>query len=168
MDWTFIKKEYGNIASTIGLFVSIVGFIVTVYKVRKVRKAAEKAQEIVRETLSRVGHQLISTQINTAVRIGQEIGNSCRSQQWNRAIDRCEQLRILLANQVEDSRLKDSEYHFIKAAIDDLSLIMQELEKIERQEGTLELPPREMESLNKIVIHLSRIDGRLRNKMLEA
>lgn len=167
MDWIWIKEEYGNIASALGLVVSIVGFIVTVYKVRKVRKAAEKAQEITREALNRVGQQLFFTQIIAAVRIGQEIGSFCRLKQWGKAFDRCEQLRILLANQVEDSRLKDSERLFIASAIDDLSLIVRKLEEIERQEGILELPPREMESLDKIVISLSRIDGRLRNKMLE-
>jgi hypothetical protein len=159
-------EEYGNIASVVGLFVSIAGFMFTLYQVWKTRKAAEKAQEIAREALNRVGHQLLAAQINTALTIGQEIGNFCSSKQWNLAIDRCRQLQILLANQVEDTRLRDEHQH-IKAHIADLSLIMRKLEEIERQEGMHELPSREMEFLNKIVISLSRIDGRLRNKILE-
>jgi len=161
-------EEYGNIASIAGLFVSIAGFIFTLYQVWKTRRAAEKAQEIAREVLNRAGHQLLTAQINTAVTMPKEIGNFCSSKQWDMAIDRCKQLQMLLANQVEDSRLKDSERLQIKTHIDDLSLIVRKLDEIKRQEGMLELPQKEMESLDKIVISLSRIDGRLRNKMLEA
>lgn len=164
LDWTLIKEEYGNIASTIGLVVSTLGFIYTIYQVRKTRQAAEKAQEI----LNRAGHQIVFTQIFTALTMGREIGNYCRSQEWNRAIDRCEQLRILLANHVKDTRLEPDERDHITSHIDELSLIIRRLGKIARKEEPPDFSQRAMESLDKIIISLSQIDGRLRTEMLEA
>src|SRR5437870_7382870 len=88
LDW--FKAHYGNIASVLGLVVSLLGFSFTLWQVRKsrtaaeraqVRKsrtAAERAQAIAREAIERVASILFLNQITTAVRLAHDVRNSSR------------------------------------------------------------------------------------------
>jgi hypothetical protein len=167
VDWSNVKNHYGNIASVVGLVVSVLGFSFTLWQVKKSRTAAERAQVIAREAIDRVSSRLFFTQIATAVRHVQEVLSFCRALDWHRAIDRCEQLRIVLAGAVDDSRLQGDERGGVTAAIDDLLLIMRHLEGIGQGKKSAMVPPRMMETLDKIVISLTRIDSRLRRTEME-
>lgn len=83
------------------------------------------------------------------------------------AIDRCEQLRIVLAGVVDDSKLEGDERKTVTTAIDDLLLITRHLDGIGQEKRTPAVPTRMMETLDRIVISLTRIDGRLRTAALE-
>jgi hypothetical protein len=166
VDWSF-KQHYGNIASVVGLVVSVLGFSFTLWQVRKSRTAAERAQVIAREAIARVSSRLFFTQVTTAVRLVQEVRSFCRATDWHRAIDRCEQLRMVLAGVVDDSRLQDDERGAVGTAMDDLLLILQRLEVITQGKKQQTIAPRMMESLDRIVISFTRIDGRLRTLDLE-
>lgn len=167
MDWSFFKNHYGNIASVAGLVVSVIGFSFTLYQVRKSRSAAERAQAMAREAIDRVSSRLFFTQITIAVRLVQEVRSFCRAKDWQRAVDRCEQLRIVLAGVVDDSKLQGDERKTVSKAIDDLLLIMGHLDGIGHEERSPSVPTRMMKSLDRIVITLTRIDGRLRAVALE-
>lgn len=167
MDWSDLKNHYGNIASVGGLVVSLLGFTFTLWQVRKSRTAAERAQVMAREAVERVSSRLFFTQIMTAVRLVQEVRSFCRATDWNRAVDRCEQLRIVLAGVVDDSKLHGDERAGVANAIDDMLLIMRHLEGIGQGKKSPAIPPRMMETLERIVISLTRIDGRLRTVALE-
>lgn len=58
MEWSAIQEHYGNIASVLGLVVSIFGFLFTLIQVRKSRTAAERAQVMAREAVERVSSRL--------------------------------------------------------------------------------------------------------------
>lgn len=167
MDWPFISAQYGNIASVLGLVISVAGFFLTLREVRRARTASEQAQEIAREALNRVSFRLFFTQLASSVRLVQELREACRQKQWARAIDRCEQLRVILAELVENQRLDSKERDFIVLAIDDLSLIIRQVEDIEHGKKLPPLPGRMMDALGKIATSLSRINGRLTNQTLE-
>ena len=167
MDWSDLKHHYGNIASVVGLVVSILGFGFTLYQVRRSRTAAETAQTMAREAIERVSSRLFFTQISDAVRLIQEVRTSCRAMDWHRAVDRCEQLRILLGGVVDDKKLQGDERKTVTKAIDDLLLIMEHLDGISQKGGVPTVPTRMMKTLDRIVISLARIDGRLRSVALE-
>jgi len=167
VDWSFIENHYGNIASVLGLIVSVLGFSFTLYQVRKSRTAAERAQAMAQEAIDRVSSRLFFTQITIAVRLVQEVRSYCRAKDWHRAVDRCEQLRIVLAGVVDDSKLRGEERNTVTKAIDDLLLIMGHLDGIGQEERSPTVPTRMMKALDRIVISLTRIDGRLRAVALE-
>jgi len=167
LDWSDLKQHYGNIASVVGLVVSVLGFSFTLYQVRKSRSAAERAQAMAREAIDRVSSRLFFTQITIAVRLVQEVRSFCRAADWHRAIDRCEQLRIVLAGVVDDPKLQGDDQTSVTSAIDDLLLIIRHLEGIGQGKKSPSVPARMIETLDRIVISLTRIDGRLRTAALE-
>lgn len=120
-----------------------------------------------REAIDRVSSRLFFTQITIAVRLVQEVRSFCRATDWHRAIDRCEQLRIVLAGVVDDSNLQGDERAGVTSAMDYLLLIMRHIEGIGQGKKSPTVPPRMMETLDRIVILLTRIDGRLRTAALE-
>jgi len=145
----------------------VLGFSFTLWQVRKSRTAAERAQALAREALDRVSSRLFFTQIIDAVRNVQEVRSFCRAKDWVRAVDRCEQLRVVLAGVVDASTLHDNERERVAAAIDDLSLIGRHLEGIDQGRKSPGIPPKMMDTLDRIVVSLTRIDGRLRKLALE-
>jgi hypothetical protein len=165
-NWLPKISDYADIASLLGLVVSILGFGFTLRQVKKSRTAAEEAVAIARRAIDDVGSRLLFTQVGTAVRLLQELRGSCRDNKWDRAIDRCEQLRIVLAGLVDDCRLQERERRNIAFAIDDMALVIKHLEGIEEAKGSL--PRGTRRKLDKIMIDLGGIDGRLKIPTLEA
>jgi hypothetical protein len=119
------------------------------------------------EAIDRVSSRLFFTQITIAVRLVQEVRSFCRATDWHRAVDRCEQLRSVLAGVVDDSKLQGDERPSVTSAMDDLEFITRHLEGIGQGKKAPVVPPRMMETLDRIVISLIRIDARLKIVALE-
>jgi hypothetical protein len=166
VDWSF-WSQYGNYASVAGLIVSILGFIFTIWQVIKSRKAAEEAKVMAREAINRVSAQLFFTQVTTAIRLIQELRGFSRSKQWHRAIDRCEDARILLADFMDDSRLLYHEQQEISLVRDDIILIIRHIERILRDKEVRDLETNMVIALDKMVNTLSRINGRMKRLSVE-
>ena len=160
MDWSFWINIFG-------LIISIAGFGFTIWQVVKSRKAAEEAKAIAREAINRIGSQLIFTQITATIRLIQEIRSFCRLEQWHRAIDRCEEVRIRLADFVDDPKLQEREQRDISIAIDDLTLILQHIERIVQNKKVLDLEMGMEITLDNMAIMLSKINGRMRTLAME-
>jgi hypothetical protein len=160
VDWSFW-------ISVAGLIVSIAGFGFTIWQVIKSRKAAEEAKDIAREAINRIGSQLIFTHITATIRLIQDVRNFCRLKQWDRAIDRCEEVRIRLADFVDDPKLQDREQREISIAIDDLTLIIQHIESIVRNKKPLELEMGMEIILHNMVVMLGKVNGRMRALAME-
>ena len=75
----FWKEQYGNIASALGLLVSLVGFAATIGNVRKARRAAEEARQAAREAVLRIKSQLLSNEIDAAIRLIREVDKLSRA-----------------------------------------------------------------------------------------
>jgi hypothetical protein len=166
VDWSF-WSQYGNYASVVGLIVSVLGFAFTIWQVIKSRKVAEEAKVIAREAINRISTHLFFTQVTTAIKLIQELRNFSRLKQWHRAIDRCEEVRILLADFAVDPRLLYDEQQEVSIAVDDLTLVMQHLENIIRDKKINELEPGMVITLDKLLSRLSRINGRIKVMSLE-
>ena len=174
MSWSDIASwfsafaaEYGNQASVLGTALTLIGFIFTLWQIRKTRSAAEQAQSMAREAIDKVSTRLFVGQVSNGVRLSNELTTACRIDQWERAIDRCEQLRLLLASLVEDTNLTSNENNYMVIAIDDLSLILRRLEETAKGKKTAPLPVKMREALDQLTVKLGRLDGRLKNRALE-
>ena len=160
-------STYGDLASVVGLILTLVGFAFTLWKIIQTRRATEEAIRIAKGAIAQVSTRLFSNQIADGIRLSSELRNTCRMRQWERAIDRCEQLRRLLASVVEDSNIRPDEGDDISVAIDDLGLILRRLEEITRGGRATSLSPNMREALDTLTITLERLDGRLKNAALE-
>ncbi len=167
LSWEPLLSTYGDLASIVGLILTLAGFTFTLWKIKQTRRAAEEATRIAQGAIAQVSTRLFSDQIADGVRLAFELKNTCRMEQWERAIDRCEQLRLLLASVVEDSNIKLDESNYISASIDDLGLILRRLEEITRGGRATSLSPKMREALDTLTITLGRLDGRLKNAALE-
>ncbi|HZS45499.1 MAG TPA: hypothetical protein VFC63_10385 [Blastocatellia bacterium] len=166
MDWSF-WSQYGNYASVAGLLVSVVGFGFTIWQVIKSRKAAEEAKLIASEAINRIRTQLFFTEVTTAIRLIQELRNFSRLKQWHRVIDRCDDVRILLAEFMDDSKLLDEEQQEISLVRDNIIVMIRHIERIldGNEPGTLDTSM--AIALDKMVNTLSRINGRMKRLSIE-
>ena len=167
LSWKPLLSTSGDLASIVGLILTLAGFAFTLWKIKQTRKAAEEATQMAKGAIAQVSTRLFSNQIADGVRLVSELRNTCRMGQWERAIDRCEQLRLLLASVVEDSNIGLEEGDYIPEAIDDLGLILRRLEEITRGGRATSLSSNMREALDTLTITLGRLDGRLKNAALE-
>ena len=165
--WEPLLTAYGNLASIVGLILTIMGFAFTAWKIIQTRRSAEEATRIAKGAIAQISTRLFSNQIADGVRLASELKNTCRMEQWERAIDRCEQLRLLLASVVEDRNIRPDESNYISVAIDDLGLILRRLEGMTREGSATSLTPNMQKVLDTLTITLGRLDGRLKNAALE-
>ena len=113
----------------VGFLVTVVAFVVGIYKLKEIREEAERGRTTMRETLERVGQRLLLSNVSTASRLAQELRGLARDRNWNRAIDRGDQLRSLLASASEDAALTNDDRQAVAAAIDDIGLIVRLCER---------------------------------------
>lgn len=143
------------------------GFAFTAWKIIQTRRSAEEATRIAKGAIAQISTRLFSNQIADGVRLASGLRDTCRMEQWERAIDRCERLRLLLASVVEDPNIKPDEGDYISESIDDLGLILRRLEEITRGGRATSLSPNMREVLDNLTITLGRLDSRLKNAALE-
>jgi len=182
VEWPFeIGSRYGNLASVVSLIVAVVGFGVTLWKVRGSRIAAEQARDLARESqraavraqqeareaVARVSSRLLYNRITSAIRLVRELRQACRQQQWERAIDRCEEARIHIGSLVEDALIREEEKNALGAAVDDLKLILGEIEAGAYSNAKSVTTKRMRSCLDDMLGAFSRMDGRVRSAALE-
>lgn len=167
LSWMPSLTISGDVASIVGLLLTLIGFTFTLWRIKQTRSAAEEANRIAKKAVAQVSIRLSSNRIADGVRLASELADTCRREQWERAIDRCDQLSLLLASVVEDSNIRQSESDYFAEAIDDLGLILRDLEEIARGGSFTSLPSNMREALYDLSIVLGRLDGRLKNAALE-
>jgi hypothetical protein len=159
--------EYGDRASVLGTALTLIGFTFTLWQLIRTRKAAEQARQIASEALARVSSGLLLGQVSSGVRLITELSGACRLEQWDRAIDRCEQLQLLFASIVENAVLGPEEKSYITNAVDDLKSIRRQLEERERGSKSSPLPMKMRDILDELTAFLGRLDARLKRVVLE-
>jgi hypothetical protein len=106
-------------------------------------------------------------QVSNGVRLVTELSGACRLEQWDRAIDRCEQLQLLLASIVESTVLGSEESDYIAAVMNDLKSLQRRLEEIAKGKRPSPLPTKMRNALDDLTTFLGRLDGRLKSAALE-
>ncbi|MGE0823337.1 MAG: hypothetical protein AB7G75_15875 [Candidatus Binatia bacterium] len=159
--------QYGDRASVLGTVLTLFGFVLTLWQVIRTRKAAEQARQLAKAALDRVTSGLLVGQVSDGLRLATDLAEACRSEQWGRAIDRCGQLRILVASIAESPALRLEESNSITATLDDLKSILRRLEEKEKGEKSSPLSIKMRNALDDLAAFLGRLDGRLKGAALE-
>ncbi len=90
--------RFGNRASVAGLLVSLIGFALTLWTVYETQRASRAAQEKIRqevtaaqqetrETVAKIGLQLLHAESEATLRLITEVRRASREQQWLRAAE---------------------------------------------------------------------------------
>ncbi len=162
----FWKEHYGSIASVIALLLTVVGFIVTWRKQRKLREITLAAQQEARQIIHKFSERLAITDVSDAAVLAQDLRHAVRDKRWERVIDRAERLQKLLGHMTASNRLLPEEREFFAASVDDARLIVNAVEKLQAQ-GSSQISPQAVNRLDALLIRLNGIDGRLKNAQLE-
>lgn len=75
---SYMWEHYGDLASVLGLLISLIGFAITLWTVRKARRAAEEAKHAAREALARIRVQVLANEIGRCLHLVGEIDSACR------------------------------------------------------------------------------------------
>lgn len=163
----YVIEHYGDIASVVGLLISLIGFVITLWNLRKTRRAAEEARQAAREAVQRTGAHLLTHEVGTSLQLVREIDVACRERNWTNATHRCGEARIRLAPRLADSGLDSEEREVIHRAIDDIWIILNELQRIQQAPNPRDLATRSAKRLHELITALGRIKGRLQSQALE-
>lgn len=161
------RGDAGNIASIIGLALTVLGFAITWVNQRKLRKATAAAQGEAHQIIRMFTEHLAVSTFSALASLAQELRQAIRMKHWERAIDRAEQLRNQLGHVTPTARLTPEERQFILESIDNSQLILELSERQQRKRADLPLDAQAVKTLDSIIIDLTKIDGRLRNAQLE-
>ncbi len=161
VDWQqvgqFLSDQYGNLASVIGLFVAGVA----AWKASGAKRAAEEAK---RETWRSARHaisQFLTTEIARAHRYAQELLSAINASDWSTALNRCAELRSILAGLPESPSIQPEERDQIAVALDDLHIVEERIYSMRANQRKLK--PVAYQKVAVFVELTARIEGRLRN-----
>jgi hypothetical protein len=160
----FLRQEYGNLASVLGLILTVFGFGLTLWSIRAARAAA-------REAIRRIGSQLLEGDITRAIRHLQQVRASARDRKWRRSIDYCDEVRECLAGLVGHPRLTANDRQFLSASIDNLGQLVQTMYAMSRRprrgQGLPRLDETKYRLLDEMIDRLGNVQGSLRATVLE-
>lgn len=128
-DW-YTPKSFSEIASILGLVVSILGFGFTIFNVRRSRTAAVNAETAADQARESIRSYQTVSELAEAVRAMEEIKRLQRARQWPLLPDRYEQLRkLLISIKSTNTKLSDRDLETIQGAITHAHSIERQIEK---------------------------------------
>jgi hypothetical protein len=155
--------EWGDAASVVSLFITLVGFTLTLRGQWKIRQVAK-------ETVKRVAIQLAAADVGNLLRLVTDAREAGRSAAWARAIDRCQDARLIAIPMIESPFLTGEEKTALRRASEDLRIMIQYLENNRLPPGSspANLPDAKKRVLDRMVAAFGGIKGRLLHLALEA
>ena len=90
-------NSWGSFASVAGLLISLLGFGITIWGVRRAKKAAEQAADAARQAKAKILTQGTLANFSSAIAVMEEIVRLQRKKEWEFVLDRHSELgRILV------------------------------------------------------------------------
>jgi hypothetical protein len=164
---SYLNEHYGDVASVVGLILTLVGFVVTIWNVRKAKQAAEGARQAAREAVSRIGSQILANEIGTTLELVRQTDATCRERNWSSAMYRCDEARIRLVPLIESPELRSTERDNLHAAFENFGEMLVVLQALLDMNESKKAPPRIAKQLHKILEDLGQIKSRLQTRTLE-
>ena len=132
--------RFGNAASVAGLLVSLIGFALTLWTVYETQRASRAAQEKIREevtaaqqetreTVAKIGLQLLHAESDSTLRLITEVRRASREQQWLRAAEKCQEAKQAAIHLTANPHLTPEEKRALREGADNLQLILEFIEK---------------------------------------
>lgn len=149
MGWLVqFSREWGDVASVIGVLVSLVGFAITIYALLRSKSAAEQAALAVDEVREKIGLREAIADLSSVVNEVDEIKQIHRAEVWSILPPRYTAVkRHLAAIQIANSNLSRREKGAIQGVIQQFT----ELEHIIEAALAAKRPPEDTPSLNAVV-----------------
>src|ERR1022692_1412707 len=125
--------SYANHASVMGFFVSVVGFVLTVWAVFETLRVSTKAQKATQEAvnaarqetrdlLDKIRIKMMGDTCEQAYLYASEARHAIRPENWLRAVERCHDARKLATRLLTFRDLNEVERIAIRAVVDDLKI----------------------------------------------
>ena len=162
-EWGDVASVGGFLLSLLGMIISLVGFVLTLRGQRRIRRAAQEA-------VKRVALHLLTTGLDTLLRLVTDAREAARQGQWQRAIDRCAEARLAVLPLPHNPHLLDTERLALTKAEDKLRLVLQYIENHRLPPGSNpgNLPDAKRRELDETIRTLGEVRGRLHGTALEA
>ncbi|MBI2171830.1 MAG: hypothetical protein HYU30_07430 [Chloroflexi bacterium] len=93
----WLGKNWGNLASVVGLIATVAGLIFAIRQINRTKMAAEAAREAATKTSQALRRQLAAPDIQYAVDLIQRLKEYHRTKKWDSAIEWYQPLRLTLA-----------------------------------------------------------------------
>ena len=174
----FRDTTLGNIAGVVGLAVSVLGFVVTIWTIHDARqqikqasesanRAIAQAREETRRSVDGIAAQLLAAdcaQLRSGI---EDLRQAAQDAKWQRSAYRCQDCRVVAYRLAHSHRLTADETSKLRAAADDLLLIQGFIERnrLSGQPGILQKS--HVDSLDIIIGLLASIQARLHNEPLK-
>jgi len=165
---SYLKEHYGDIASVIGLLVSLVGFVATIWNVLRAKQASEEAKQAARAVVTRIRTHLLINKLALVLDHVRAIDRSCRNMDWEAAIENCDEARTTLSGVKQHEVLNDSEKVFFDKAINTLGELIPYLESNQRSKRPRPVIHERRMELHLLIVELSDLHGRLSSSAIEA
>jgi hypothetical protein len=130
----FLSENWGNVASVLGLFVSLIGFYYALVSLResrevsvKAKDAAVRAEEAARATRDSIYKAETIASCSSAISILDEIRRLQREGSWNLLLDRYSTVRRVL--QSIDPEISDGHRLVLQGALTQFSDLESKIEK---------------------------------------
>lgn len=169
----------GNVASIVGLAVSVLGFVVTIWTVldarlqieeagRRATEAIEQANAQARQRMEGIAVQLHLADCAAFQSAVEDLRQAARDGNWHRALYRGQECLIAAMRLAHDQRLTPQERGALVAAQEDFQTIIRFIEqwRLEGQGGFLR--NHQVQALNVIIGILIQIRARLLHQTLGA
>lgn len=132
----------GSISSIAGLVISLTGFAVTIYNIRRSRSAAERATQAAEEARASMKKHVTVSELSEAFQAMKEIKRLHRNQEWAILPDRYDNLReLLISIKINRTDLSDEEQRQIQGMISAIAQIEHKIDvAIERGKTPYEIP----------------------------
>jgi hypothetical protein len=154
--------QWADVATVIGLAVTFIGFAITLWGLWRVRAAT-------REAVGKIGAQLLSIETTVLLRLVTEARDAGRDGHWARAIDRCQQARLIAVPLAHNAHLLKVERDALRKMDADLRIVVQYIENKRLAPGAPagNLPDAKKRTLDQMVTTLGNIQGRLQSAAME-
>jgi hypothetical protein len=126
----FIEDHWGDIASVVGVLISLIGFGITIWGVLRSKNAAQRAEEAakdVRQSLLKVDTVM---ELSAATTIMEEIKRLHRASAWVVLLDRYSTLRrLLISIKSANPQLADEHLSALQSAVQHFTDIERKVER---------------------------------------
>jgi hypothetical protein len=142
--------------------ITVVGFAITLYKLRQQRSAFEAAQAATKATLDEVQRDMLASHIGEVRHLVADFQSSCRGGDWARVHFDADRLRAVMPSLLENHQLSEDDRRAIGTAIDDIRQVSMRLLTQQRKSQPMILSSQNLRKIDEIVVFVGRLDARTR------
>ena len=167
---TYLRGNLGwlaDVASLVGLAITFVGFAVTIWNVRRTKRAAEEAKQAAREVVARLKSQLLVHELGAVLQFLREIDMACQSKNWSHAVHRCDDARIQVIRFSENLRISPEDRQVMSQAAKDISELLIYLQQKREKTPNRPLSRQRLTSLQTMIVGLGQLHAKIEMAIME-